>query len=103
MVVGANWSGSGREGSEPRGNRPHHSRERAGPDKRRLRRPRRQDDGRTRLSEDEVLETLRHPDQTNLRADPGRLRYRKHFVAGRVDVVFELDVTQVVVVSVWRR
>ncbi len=56
------------------------------------------------VSEDEVLETLRHPDRMDLRADlPERSRYRKDFASGRVDVVFELDVTQVVVWTVWRK
>jgi hypothetical protein len=50
-----------------------------------------------------VLKTLRHPDRTDLPANPGRFRYRKNLGTGSVDVVFELDVTQVVVYSTWRK
>jgi hypothetical protein len=55
------------------------------------------------VSEDEVLEVLRHPDETGLRVDlPERSRYRKTWASGRrVDVVFELEVTRVVVWTVW--
>ena len=57
-----------------------------------------------KVSEDEVLEVLRHPDRTGLPTLPGRLRFRKDTGAGnRVDVIFEEDPTQIVVISVWRR
>ncbi len=57
-----------------------------------------------RVSEDEVLDVLRNPDETSLPATPGRMRFRKHFGPnGSVDVIFEQDPTQIVVFSVWRR
>ena len=56
-----------------------------------------------RVSEDEVLEVLRHPDNMVLKTTTGRLRFRKNLGAsGSVDVVFEQDPTQIVVLSVWR-
>jgi hypothetical protein len=57
-----------------------------------------------KVSEDDVLEVLRHPDNTALRTTPGRLRFRKNFGAsGSVDVIFEQNPTQIVVFSVWRK
>jgi hypothetical protein len=54
------------------------------------------------VTEDEVLAVLRNPDQTGLPTLRHRLRYRKEVAPGRlVDVVFELDPTEVVVFSVW--
>jgi hypothetical protein len=56
------------------------------------------------VTEDEVLDVLRHPDQTGLPTQPGRLRFRKHFgTKGSVDVIFEEDPTQIVVFTVIRR
>lgn len=49
---------------------------------------------------DEVLAVLDEPDVTGLRADRGRSRFRKWINGRRVDVVFEADPTQVVVVTV---
>ncbi|MCI0380696.1 MAG: DUF4258 domain-containing protein [Gemmataceae bacterium] len=52
------------------------------------------------VTEDEVLEVLRNPEQTGLPTQPNRFRYRK-MVAGRtVDVVFVHDPTQIVVITV---
>jgi hypothetical protein len=57
-----------------------------------------------KVSEVEVLDVLRYPDQTGLPTAPGRFRFRKLFGAGQwVDVVFEHDPTQIVVFSVWRK
>ncbi len=56
------------------------------------------------ISEDEVLDVLRHPTGTGLPTQPNRFRYRRTDAAGGwVDVVFEHDPTQVVVFSVWRK
>ena len=56
------------------------------------------------VTEDEVLDVLRNPDQTGLPTLPGRRRYRKHYGPGNwVDVIFEEDPTQIVVFSVWRK
>jgi hypothetical protein len=52
------------------------------------------------VSEDEVVEVLGSPDQTGLPTQPNRHRYRKRIGGRRVDVVFELDPTQVVVFTV---
>jgi len=52
------------------------------------------------VSEDEVVEVLRAPDQTGLPTQPNRQRYRKRIAGRRIDVVFELDPTQVVVFTV---
>jgi hypothetical protein len=55
------------------------------------------------VSEDEVLEVLRNPSQTGLNTQPGRLRFRRHYGAqGWIDVIFEEDPTQIVVISVLR-
>jgi Domain of unknown function (DUF4258) len=57
-----------------------------------------------KVSEDEVLDVLRNPDETSLRTTPGRLHFRKNYGAsGSVDVIFEQDPTQIVVFSVWRK
>ena len=57
-----------------------------------------------KVSEDDVLEVLRHPDNITLKTTPGRLRFSKNFGAsGSVNVVFEQDPTQIVVFSVWRQ
>jgi len=54
-----------------------------------------------RVTEDEVLDALRSPDKTGLPADPPRLRVRKLTPSGRrIDVIFEEDPTQIVVISV---
>jgi len=55
------------------------------------------------VSEDDVLEVLRNPTRTDLRADANRLHFRKQTGSQAwVDVIFEEDPTQIVVVSVWR-
>lgn len=55
------------------------------------------------VTEDDVLDVLRQPDETDLRADEDRLHFRKQFGAGKnVDVIFEEDPTQIVVISVIR-
>jgi hypothetical protein len=56
--------------------------------------------GERGVSEDEVLEVLRNPDQTGLPTQPNRFRYRKVLGSRRVDVVFEHDPTQIVVITV---
>ena len=57
-----------------------------------------------KVSEDEVLDVLRNPTQTGLPTLPNRFRYRKHSSSDHwIDVIFELDPTQVVVFSVWRK
>jgi hypothetical protein len=55
------------------------------------------------VSEDEVVEVLRNPDQTGLPTQVNRKRYRKYFGSRRVDVVFEHDPTQIVVITVVAR
>jgi len=55
------------------------------------------------VSEDEVLEVLRNPDVTGLPTQPNRFRYRKTLGGRRVDVVFEHDPTQIVVITVIAR
>ena len=52
------------------------------------------------VSEDDVLEVLRAPDQTDLPTQPTRFRYRKDMAGRTVDVVFERDPTQIVVITV---
>ena len=52
------------------------------------------------VSEEEVLEVLRSPDQTGLPTQPNRFRHRKMLAGRSVDVVFEHDPTQIVVVTV---
>jgi hypothetical protein len=56
------------------------------------------------VSEDEVIDVLRNPTQTGLPTRPGRFRYRRQSAqAAWVDVIFEHDPTQIVVVSVVRK
>ena len=55
------------------------------------------------VSEDDVVEVLRSPDQTSLPTQPNRERYRKRIGNRSVDVVFEIDPTQVVVITVVAR
>jgi hypothetical protein len=55
------------------------------------------------VTEDEVLDVLRAPDVTGLPTQPNRERYRKQIGLRTVDVVFELDVTQVVIVTTFVR
>jgi hypothetical protein len=57
--------------------------------------------GERGVTEDEVLEVLRNPDQTNLPTQPNRNRYRKVQGGRRIDVVFEQDPTQIVVITVF--
>ena len=52
------------------------------------------------VSEDEVIEVLKEPERTDLRTTPSRLRFRKLLGGRSVDVVFEHDPTQVVVITV---
>lgn len=52
------------------------------------------------VTEDEVLDVLRHPDQIGLPTQTTRFRYRKSFSGRAIDVVFEHDPTQIVVVTV---
>lgn len=56
--------------------------------------------GERGVSEDEVVEVLRNPDQTGLPTQPNRFRYRKTLAGRAVDVVFEHDPTQIVVITV---
>lgn len=56
--------------------------------------------GERGVSEDEVIEALRAPDQTGLRTQANRFRYRKQLAGRKIDVVFEHDPTQVVVITV---
>jgi hypothetical protein len=51
------------------------------------------------ITEDEVVEVLRNPDQTGLPTQVNRQRFRKDLGTRTIDVVFELDVTQVVVIT----
>jgi hypothetical protein len=56
------------------------------------------------VNEDEVVDVLRNPDQTGLPTTTNRFRYRKNLGTGHhLDVVFEHDPTQIVVISVIRR
>jgi hypothetical protein len=52
------------------------------------------------VSEDDVLEVLRHPDQTGLPTQANRFRYRKTVLGRKMDVIFEHDPTQIVVITV---
>jgi hypothetical protein len=52
------------------------------------------------VTEDEVIAALRNPDQTGLPTQPTRHRYRKSGAGRRIDVVFERDPTQIVVITV---
>ena len=55
------------------------------------------------ITEEQVLATLRKPDMTGLRADPGRLRVRRHYGSHTsVDVVFEEEPTRLLVISAIR-
>lgn len=52
------------------------------------------------VTEEEVLEVLRNPEHVGLPTQSNRFRYRKTLGGRTVDVVFEHDPTQVVVVTV---
>lgn len=52
------------------------------------------------ITEEEVVEVLRHPDRVGLPTQPHRYRSRKRLATHTVDVVFEQDPTQVVVITV---
>ena len=55
------------------------------------------------ITEAQVLATLEKPDITGLRADPGRLRFCKHYGGHHsIDVVFEEEPTRIVVISTVR-
>lgn len=55
------------------------------------------------VSEDDVVEVLKSPDSTGLPTQANRERYRKQVGSRSVDVVFEHDPTQVVVITVVAR
>jgi hypothetical protein len=52
------------------------------------------------ITEDEVVEVLRSPEQTGLPTQPNRFRSRKSLAGRRIDVVFEHDPTHIVVITV---
>jgi hypothetical protein len=52
------------------------------------------------VTEDEVIDLLRQPDWTGLPTQPNRFRYRKVIADRPIDVVFEHDPTQIVVITV---
>ena len=52
------------------------------------------------VTEDEVIDVLRNPDQTGLPTQSNRYRHRKALGGRSVDVVFEHEPTQIVVVTV---
>jgi hypothetical protein len=52
------------------------------------------------VTEDEVIDVLRSPERTGLPTQPNRFRYRKSFAGRSIDVVFEHDPTQLVVITV---
>jgi hypothetical protein len=52
------------------------------------------------VTEDQVIDVLRNPDQTGLPTQPNRFRDRKSLSGRTVDVVFEHDPTQIVVITV---
>lgn len=55
------------------------------------------------ITEAQVLATLEKPDISGLRADPGRLRVRRHYGGHHsIDVVFEEEATRIVVISTVR-
>jgi Domain of unknown function (DUF4258) len=56
--------------------------------------------GERSVTEDEVLEVLGDPDQTVLPTQSNGYRFRKTLGGRSVDVVFEHDPTQIVVVTV---
>lgn len=55
------------------------------------------------VTEAEILDVLRSPDRTGLPTQDGRYRYRKQLSGRDVDVVFEHDPTQIVVITVIAR
>ena len=55
------------------------------------------------VSEDDVVRVLSSRDRTGLPTHPNRFRYRKIVIDRQIDVVFELDPTQVVVITVVAR
>ena len=55
------------------------------------------------ITEAQVLATLQHPDMTGLRAEPGRLRVRRHYGShASVDVIYEDQPTRILVISIIR-
>ena len=56
--------------------------------------------GERHVTEDEAIEVLRNPDHMGLPTQPNRFRYRKAVGGRSVDVVFEQDPTQIVVITV---
>lgn len=55
------------------------------------------------VSEDVVIAVLHDPEQTGLPTQSNRFRYRKTLAGRVIDVVFEHDPTQIVVISVLTR
>ena len=56
-----------------------------------------------KITQSQVLATLRKPDMTGLQADQGRLRVRRHYGAHTsVDVVYEEHKASILVISVIR-
>lgn len=56
------------------------------------------------ITEAQVVAALQNPDITGLRADPGRLRVRRHLGGHHsLDVVFEEEPTRIVVITVVRK
>ena len=59
--------------------------------------------GERGVTEAQVLATLTKPDITGLRADPGRMRVRRHYGShASVDVVYEEELDRILVISVIR-
>jgi hypothetical protein len=56
--------------------------------------------GERNVTENEVINVLRNPDKTGLPTQTNRFRHRKTLCGRSVDVVFEHDPTQIVVVTV---
>lgn len=55
------------------------------------------------ITQDQVIATLRKPDKTGLRADPGRSRVRRHYGSSTsVDVVYEEEPLRILVISAIR-
>jgi hypothetical protein len=55
------------------------------------------------VTDAQVIATLQKPDRTGLRADPGRMRVRRHYGShAAIDVVYEEKPTQILVISAIR-
>ena len=56
-----------------------------------------------KITESQVIATLRNPDMTGLRADPGRLRVRRYYGSSTsVDVIYEEEPSRILVISAIR-